>query len=823
MSAPTNKRRALDVQRWRVPGLCLVLAAITFAVFGQTLHYEFINYDDDDYVYENPVVSGGITIKGIVWAFTRAHFANWHPLTWLSHELDCQLYGLNPGGHHLTSVLLHIATVIALFLVLRQMTGALWRSAFVAAVFAIHPLRVESVAWVAERKDVLSGLFFMLTLGAYVRYARHPWSLARYGLVVLLFAMGLMCKPMLVTLPVVLMLLDYWPLRRVEPRKLSRLAMEKLPLLALSGIFCVVTFLAQHEAIQSTDSISLSLRFANALVTCMVYLGQMVYPAGLAVLYPYPHNGLLEWEVMLAVILLAGVSAVALWKRRTQPWMLTGWLWYLVMLLPVAGIVQVGFQAHADRYTYLPQIGICLALTWWAAELGLKWMAPRAAIGVVMTVVIGALMVCARIQTAYWKNNETLWTHAIDCTKNNASAHLSLGTDLLAKGKVDEAIAEYQKSLQIRPTFAYAHLDLGNAFFKKGKMDEAAIQFQQALQINPAFTEARNNLGNVLFHMGRRDEAIAQFQQALQITPDDAATHNNFGDALRQEGKLDEAISHFEQALQARPDFAEAHYNFGIALRQKGKLDEAIAQYRRALEIKVDYEEACNNLGNALLQKGSVDEAVTQYQKALQINPNYADAHNNLGHVLLQKGKLDEAITELQHALQIKPRYADAHYYLGAAYLQKGRVDDAINEYQKAVQIKPDYAEAQSNLGNILAQLGRVDEAMAHLQKALQIEPDSPTIQNSMAWLLATCAEASLRNGPKAVELAQQANAASDGENPMILHTLAAAFAEAGRFSEAVETARRALRLAEAQSNVRLAGQLQTQLQRYESGLPLRQ
>ena len=349
--------------RWRAPAVCLVLAAITFAVFGQTLTHEFIDFDDNEYVYENPVVARGLTFKGIVWAFAHVHAANWHPLTWLSHELDCQIYGLHPGGHHLTNVLLHTGTVIALFLVLRRMTGALWRSAFVAAVFAIHPLRVESVAWVAERKDVLSGLFFMLTLGAYVRYVENlKFQISNFKFYyigsVVLFALGLMCKPMLVTLPLVLLLLDYWPLQRKESA--GGLVMEKLPLLALSAASCAATLLAQHGAIQSTEFYSLPLRFGNALVTCLIYLGQMVWPSGLAAFYPYPLNGPPAWEVALAGILLASLSIVAWGGRRKQPWLLMGWLWYLAMLLPVIGIIQVGMQAHADRYTYLPQIGICV-------------------------------------------------------------------------------------------------------------------------------------------------------------------------------------------------------------------------------------------------------------------------------------------------------------------------------------------------------------------------------------------------------------------------------------------------------------------------------
>ena len=526
-------------QRWRVVGICLVLAAITFAVFGQTLRHEFVDFDDNEYVYENPMVAGGLTLKGFIWAFTHVHSDNWHPLTWLSHMLDCQLYGLHPGGHHLTNVLLHTATVIALFLVLRRMTGALWRSAFVAAVFAIHPLRVESVAWVAERKDVLSGLFFMLTIGAYVRYARRSWSLARYGLVVLLFAMGLMCKPMLVTLPVVLLLLDYWPLQRLEPRKLSGLVLEKLPLLVLSAASCVVTLLAQAGVRQSIKSIPLPLRLANALVACRVYLDQMIYPVGLAVYYPLPRLLAAE-EAALAGVLLACFSIVAWRERRKQPWILMGWLWYLVMLLPVAGIIQVGEQAHADRYTYLPQIGIYVVVTWLVAE----WRVSRGLLGCLMAGVLAVLMVCAWKQTAYWQNSEALWTHALACTKDNYTAHNNLGTALCQMGRMDEGITQFQQSLQINPAFAGAHNNLGNALLQKGSVDEAITQFHQALQINPALADARNNLGNALLQKGSVDEAITQYQQALQLNPASADIRNNLKIAVLRKQRPNETIVH---------------------------------------------------------------------------------------------------------------------------------------------------------------------------------------------------------------------------------------------------------------------------------------
>ena len=661
------------VQRCRVALLCLALAAITFAVFGQTLRHEFVDFDDDWYVYENPMVARGLTLKGIVWAFTGIHAYNWHPLTWLSHELDCQLYGLHPWGHHLTSVLLHTATVIALFLVLRQMTGALWRSAFVAAVFAIHPLRVESVAWVTERKDVLSGLFFMLTIGAYVRYARRPWSLARYGLVVLLFAMGLMSKPMLVTLPLVLLLLDYWPLQRVEPRKLSGLVLEKLPLLALSAASCVVTLLAQNAAIHWGGSFPAPLLLANALVACMIYLGQMVYPAGLALLYPFPHNGLSVWEVGLAATLLAGFSAAAIWQRRKQPWLLVGWLWYLMMLLPVLGVIQVGAQAHADRYTYLPQIGIYVGLTWLAAEWGAKWQAGRAACGGLMAAVLAVLMVCAWQQTAYWRSSETLWVRSLACTTGNDVAHYNLGVALGQKGRVEEAMVHYQSALRINPGYMDARVNLGALLLQTGRVDEAIAQLQQALQIRPDYASAHHHLGNALLQKGGVDEAIAEYRKALEIKPDYAEARNNLGNTLLQKGNVDEAILHYQQALQINPDFADARYNLGNALLQKGRVDEAIAQYQKALEIKPDCAEARYNLGNAFLQKRRMDEAISQYQKALQINPGYVEAHVNLGNVLLQTGRVDEAISQYQKALQINPGNVKAQHNLDNALLQRGQ------------------------------------------------------------------------------------------------------------------------------------------------------
>ncbi len=677
--------------RWTVPGVCIFLAAAIWLVFGQTLHHGFVNYDDNLYVYVNPVVQKGLTWEGFCWALTYGNIGHWHPLTWLSHMLDCQFYGLNPGGHHLTNILLHTATTILLFLVLRRMTGFLWRSAFVAAVFAIHPLRVESVAWVAERKDVLSAFFFMLTLGAYVRYVRRPPSIIRYGTVVVFFALGLLSKNMLVTTPFVLLLLDYWPLGRFSsfsPQVLLRRVAEKIPLFVLTIGSCVATALVP-EKVSAGDSLSFGLRMENAVVSYVTYLWQMIHPAGLACVYPNPVNYLPLWQVAGALGLLLVISGVVWAFRQTHPCLVVGWLWYLGMMIPVIGIVQISYYAHADRYTYLPQIGLYLLLTWAAADLCAGWRHRRVMLGGLSTVILAALICCADTQASYWRNDETLWTHTLACTSGNIVGEIYLGNALCQTGKVDEAIPHYQRALQIEPNDVKAHIVLGNALLQKGNVDEAIPYYKRALQIEPENSEAHNNLGNALLRRGRVDEAITQFQKALQI----------------------------------KPDYADASYNLGNALLQKGRVDEAITQFQKALQIKPDYADACYNLGNALLQKGSVDEAITQYQRDLQIEPKNSEAHNNLGNALLQKGDVDEAITQFQKALQIKPDYADARYNLGNALLQKGDVDEAITQYQTALQIEPKSVKAHINLGNALFQKGKVDEAIVHYQKALQINP----------------------------------------------------------------------------------------------------
>jgi Flp pilus assembly protein TadD len=650
--------------------VCVFLAALCWIVFSQTVRHDFINYDDPTYVYQNAQITAGLNVRSVGWAFTHVHAENWHPLTTISHMLDCQSFGLQPGWHHVINVLLHGAGAVLLFILLEQMTGGpsrtgnIWASGFVAAVFAIHPLRVESVAWIAERKDVLSGVFFMLTLISYVRYIRQP-SLGRYITMSILFACGLMSKPMLVTTPIVLLLLDYWPLDRVRgpafakptarqaevgllrakaataaargqkpeiqharsttPKQsglaktfgVIKLFTEKIPLFALSIGSCAVTLLVQQQSVGSTEQLPVALRIENAFVSYVIYLRQMFWPTHLAPFYPHPEKGLPFPMIIGSAALLIAITAIAFALRRRCPYLLTGWLWYAVMLVPVIGIIQVGWQARADRYTYLPQIGLYLGITWAIVDLSASWRNRREILAVTAVALIAILSWRAWIQTSYWKNNQTLWTHTLAVTEDN--------------------------------------------------------------------DVAENNLGTVLFQRGLIDEALSRFQIATNLRPRNAAAQDNLARTLRRKGRISEAIAHSREALELQPNKIETRNMLGAMLFQEGQVEAAISQWREVLARQPD---------------------------------NYA--------------------------------------------------------------------------------------------------------QNSLAWVLATYPESSIRDGATAVELARQALELSGGKNATVLRTLAAAYAESGRFSEAIETAQRGMELATAQSDFGLVDAFQREIALYRDGFPLR-
>ena len=545
----------------------MCLAVLIAAVYWPVGHAGFLTYDDAQYVTANPHVQAGLTIRDVMWAFTAYHSANWHPLTWLSHALDCECFGRNAGGHHAVSVLLHVANTVLLFLVLRRMTGATWRSAGVAALFGVHPLHVESVAWVAERKDVLSGLFWMLALWGYVRYVERP-TRGRYAMVVGWYAMGLMAKPMVVTLPFVLLLLDYWPLGRTRwrrsavgnnaPLRFGALVREKLPFLALAAVSCGVTIWAQHSggAISSLERLPLGARMANAVVSYARYMEKAAWPSGLAIFYPYQ-----AWPprvVIVAGAILVAVSGTVIWRARCQPHLAVGWFWFLGVLAPAIGLVQVGGQSMADRYTYLPLIGLFIMLCWSVPSRAMERWDLKVITCDAAAVVLAVCAVLSRGQVEYWKDSETLFRHALDVTRDNWLAHYNLGIALEQTGKTEEAIAHYEQALRIKPNYAEAHNNLGVMFEHQDKLPEAIAHYEQALRIKPDSGGAHNNLGVALVRLGRMQEAMEHFEQALRINPDDAKAYYNLGVVLAQAGRISEAIAHYDQALRLKPDFAEA-------------------------------------------------------------------------------------------------------------------------------------------------------------------------------------------------------------------------------------------------------------------------
>ncbi len=626
-------------------GLCLIL--VIFAAFWQVKNNEFINLDDDVYVTENLHVRSGLTLGGAIWALITTQAGHWHPLTWLSHMLDFELYRLKPSGHHMTSLLFHIANTLLLFLFLNRATSALWASSFVAALFALHPLHVESVVWVAERKDVLSAFFWMLTMWTYVRYTERP-GLNRYLSVLFSFALGLLSKPMLVTLPFTLLLLDYWPLGRFQfelsgshcishiqnstnPSSQNssavRLILEKVPLLVLSAASSLLAFFAaqSEKAVGSLKSFPLGTRIANALVSYIIYIWKMIWPHPLGIFYPYP-DSLPLWQVIGAGLLLVLVSALVIHSARRLPYLAVGWLWYLGTLVPVIGLVQVGIQAMADRYTYVPLIGLFMIMAWGVPEILARWRYRRIALAVLGCLLLSIFMTISRLQIRYWQNTVTLFKHSLMVTPSNYLIQNNLGNAFLRQGKNQEAIAHYTEALRIKPDFAEGHNNLGNAFLRQGKNQEAIAHYTEALRIKPDFARAHNNLGNALARQEKDQEAIAHYTEALRIEPNDARVHYNLGNALARQGRFQEAILHFAAVLRVNPDDAEAHCNLGLALAEQGKAQEAITHYIEALRIKPDFAAAHFYLALAYFMIGNRSSALEEHKILKTLHPDLANA-----------------------------------------------------------------------------------------------------------------------------------------------------------------------------------------------------
>jgi tetratricopeptide (TPR) repeat protein len=714
--------------------ISLLLICITLALYGQVLNHQFVYFDDTLYVTENRHIQEGLTLESVIWALTATDISYWQPMTLFSLVLDYEIFGLNPRGFHLTNLLLHTLNALFLFLVLRRMTGSLWQSAFVATLFAIHPLNVESVAWVVERKNVLSTFFWMLTMLSYVYYSERP-SLSRYLLTLLLFALGLMAKPMLVTLPFVLLLLDYWPLGRLqlgdlgknlEPQShretqsgsqgslVFRLVLEKVPFFVFSmGSIYMSLWSVQSPGSVATNTVmmSMSLRFTNALVSYVSYIGKMIWPRNLAVFYPPPEI-LPWWQAVAAAFFLILVSVLVLRQLRRRPYLLMGWLWYLGTLIPVIGLVQVGlWPALADRFVYVPLVGLFIIAAWGVPDLLGKWRHRKLIITVTAGVLIAAASAVTWAQLHHWRNTITLFQRALKVTSRNYLAHNNLGAALDEQGKIKEAIAHYTKSLEINPNYWMAHNNLGTALAGQGKNKEAIAHYRKALEINPNYAGIHNNFATFLAQQGRIDEALTHFSRALQIRPDFAEVHGNLGNVFGQQGMIDEAVAHYNKALELKPTYAEAHNNLGVLLAKRGRLKEATNHYSEALRFDPQSAETHNNLAVALVELGEVEAAIPHYVRALDLQPDYAMAHNNLGNAFSEQGRLNEAIVSFSKALEIRPNSPVVHNNLGVALARQGNLDEAIVHFSAALRLKPDYIQADTNLRRALEEKGRGTQA----------------------------------------------------------------------------------------------------------------
>lgn len=641
----------------------LAISAATAAVYAQTLDFDFVSWDDGVYVTDNAAVRDGLSLEGVAWAFTSLRDDYWIPLTWLSHMLDAELFGMNPAGHHATAGLLHLLNSLLLFALLRRMTGELAPSALAAGLFALHPLRVEAVAWVSERKELLGTAFGLLALHAYLSWTRRGARTA-YLLSLLGFACALMAKPMLVTLPFALLLLEYWPLGRLTRRSAGTRIVEKLPFFALSAASCVVTLIAQRSALAATPDVALAQRLANAPVSYVRHLVRTFWPGEYSILYPHPYMPAFggepwaAWQIAGSVALLLAVTALALRATRL-PWLLVGWLWYLGMLVPVIGVVQLARQAIADRHTYVPLIGI-FVIAGWGVSLLVERMRPRfpragaAAAALCLAILVLAAW-SAHARARAFRDSRTLYEQSLRGTPDNPLVHYNLAMELRAEGRTEAAIQHYRAALAVDPDDSSTHNNLATALTEQGRLDEAMHHLRESLRANPKNAQARLNLAGLLYRVGDVEASIDHYRRAVELAPGDGLAHYGLGVALGRAGRIDEAIEQYRVTLQLDPGNAAAHNNLGLALLERREYEPAILHFRASLAARPRDARTLSNLGKALILRGDLEEAVRQLRAALEVAPDYATAHTRLGIALAGQGDASGAALHLRRALELRP------------------------------------------------------------------------------------------------------------------------------------------------------------------------
>ena len=602
-------------------------------------NFKFINYDDHVYVSENKQILTGLKWNNIKWVLTSEHGSNWHPLTGLSHMLDCQLFGPNPGWHHLVNLMFHMANTLLLFTILGRITGAFWQSAFVAALFALHPLHVESVAWVSERKDVLSTFFCLLTMKAYFRYVERSIA-GQYVLALMFFSLGLASKPMLVTLPLVLLLLDYWPLNRMKTTgevRFSHLVLEKIPFFFLSAVSSIITLFVQTSsgALRTVEKLTLTARFANAVVSYVKYIGKMIWPLNLAPFYPYSRQHLPAWQAFVSIALLLTVTILVIRLSKKYSYLFVGWFWYLIMLVPVIGLVQVGDQAMADRYTYIPLTGLFIILAWGTNDLLQNWKYRKIALGISFAAVIPVLSVLTWCQASYWQNSEKLFRHTLKATGENYLAYINLGVALMEQNKVIEAIDAYRKAIVINPDKQEPYYNLAVAYNKIGRGEEAAMVVKEAIRLKPDNARAWNTLGAAYSMTGRLRDAAGAYKRAIEIDTHYADAYNNLSMVCVQLGHFREALDASKQAIELQPDFSKAYSTLGTVYHQLGMFHEAIDAYKKAVKIDPDYVNGHYNLGLTYLEVNDSKSAMEEYELLQKLDMGKA---NELFEAINKKG-----------------------------------------------------------------------------------------------------------------------------------------------------------------------------------------
>ena len=822
-----SDHRSVISRRWIV-GL---LALLTLVIYAPVRNHEFIDYDDNCYVYENALIRQGFTAEGVRFAFLELHGKEtyWHPVTWLSHMLDCQLFGLKPSPHHLVNVLFHAANAVLLFLWLHSLTGRLWRSAAVAMLFAWHPLQVDTVAWIAERKNLLSALFWILSVWSYTRWTRSRQR-RDYWAALALYAVGLMCKPAIVTLPCVLLLLDCWPLRRIEFsaamsfKTLRALLFEKIPFFALTVASSFATILAHQglALLTSTEQVSLAARVANALAAYGLYVRNVFWPAKLAVVYPavahQPSTLVVAGALVVVLPLIVGVT-----KVRSHPHLLVGWLWFLGTLVPTIGLVQVGHQAMADRFAYLPLIGLFIVVVWTVGEAASRFAVP---LRLRLTTAAAGGVACLALtthQVAFWKDSTTLFGHAAAVTEKNWVALNRLGENALGRGDLPAAITHFLALERLLPNRSEVQYNLALAYSRSGRFPEAETHYAAALKLKPEDARALHGRGFVAMQQGRLAEAQGWFQQALALDPALRESRNCLDLIASGAAQTFAAIARIEGEIAREPARGELRLRAAEMLLTAGRTNEAVAHYEKILAQQPEEPRALVAMAALRARAGHDADAIPLLERALATDPQSADAHFQFGQIRERSGHADQALAHYQAAVQSNPQHAGAWTCVGLLYARTGNLAEALDALERATVIQPENAESQLRAGLLAATLQRAAVAGRHLREAARLRPDWPPPLNALAWLLATHPDPQARNGADAVKLARRACELSGFQNLVYLDVLAAALAETGSFAEAETTIAKAIAVAGSSGKSAAIVELSSRLARYQAQQPFRQ